>query len=333
MKNAIEVRPYRRLFRAPLRTAHGLWTERRGFLIRITGEDGEHGYGEVAPTPWLGSETLEEAAAFLEAFAAGAGTGSRNLGAISRLPACRFAIDSAMTDLRQGAAELPIRPLEVAALLPAGSASLEALRVGFETGYRTFKWKIGVESPAAEREIFRTLHAAAPPSARFRLDANAGLSAEEAREWMRLLEEIEVQYLEQPLPAEHFPEMKKLAEEFRTPIALDESIGNARQFATVHNRGWKGLYVVKPAIFGAMREAVALLPALRPRLIFSSAFETSIGFEGVLRWASRWQADGVAAGLGTGSLLEEDGLFLHPRGPRIIRGLIDPARVWATAAP
>lgn len=329
MRNAIEVRSYRRLFRAPLRTAHGPWTERRGFLIRITGEDGEHGYGEVAPTPWLGSETVEEAAAFLRAFAAGAG----KLGAISGLPACRFALDSAMTDLRQGAAELPIRPLEVAALLPAGSASLEALREGFDAGYRTFKWKIGVESPAAEREIFRALHAAAPPSTQFRLDANAGLSPEEAREWLRLLDEIEVQYLEQPLPAEQFTEMKQLAEKFRTPIALDESIGNARQFEEAHNRGWKGLYVIKPAIFGAMREAMALLPALRPRLIFSSVFETSVGFEGALRWASRWQADGVAAGLGTGALLEEDGLFLHPRGPKTIRGLIDPARVWEAAVP
>ncbi|MEX2382823.1 MAG: o-succinylbenzoate synthase [Opitutales bacterium] len=331
MKSNVEIRSYCRTFREPLRTAHGLWTERRGFLIRITGEDGEHGYGEVAPTPWLGSETLEEAADFLRAFASRAGKGSRNLGAISQLPACRFGIDSAMAELRQTAVDLPIRPIEVAALLPPGSAGLDALERGFQAGYRTFKWKIGVESAELERGIFRELRASAPPAAQFRLDANGGLSPDDAREWLKLLEETEIQYLEQPLPPENFAEMKTLATEFRTPIALDESIGNARQFEAVHNRGWKGLYVVKPALFGAMREGVALLPALRPRLIFSSAFETSIGFEAVLRWASRWQADGVAAGLGTGGFLEDDKLFIHPPGPKIIRGLIDSARVWEAA--
>lgn len=330
MKNRIEIRSYSRSFREPLRTAHGSWTRREGFLIRITGEDGAQGYGEAAPVPWLGSETVEEAGEFLRAFAAGTENGARALGAISRLPACRFAIDAALSLLRQEEAHLPIRPLEVAGLLPAGEESLEALEEKSAAGYKTFKWKIGVQPGGAEREIFRELRARAP-EARFRLDANGSLTLDEARVWLELLDETEAEFLEQPLPPEQFAEMNQLTGEFRTAIALDESVGNARQFDEAYQRGWKGLFVIKPALFGAMREGLALLPALRPRLIMSSVFETSIGFEAVLRWASRWHADGLAAGLGTGEVLKDDGLFLHPGGPKIIRGLVDGARVWEAA--
>lgn len=331
MKLQIELRPYRRRFRQPLRTAHGLWSERRGFLLRLTGEEGQHGYGEAAPAPWLGSETLEEAEAFLRSLAAGDRLDPGALGRIGELPACRFAIDSAMIDLRSATADLPVRPLELAALLPAGREALAVAREKFAAGYRAFKWKIGVEAPSLEREIFGEMIAASPPEARYRLDANGGLSPEEAREWLKLSDETGVELLEQPLPAEQYEEMAALELEFATPLALDESIGNGRQFQKAHRRGWRGLYVVKPAMFGAMREAVALFPPLRPRLIFSSAFETSIGFESVLRWASRWQADGVAAGLGTGALLEDDGLFLHPQGPKVIRGLVNLEKVWSAA--
>lgn len=337
MKLQVEVRPYRRSFQRPLTTSGGdaeadaprLWSERRGFLIRLTGEDGTHGYGEVAPVPWLGSETLDEAADFLRAFRAG--TGGAAAGAIGRLPACRFAIDSAMADLRQETAALPIRPIEVAALLPSGSGCLEVMKERWGAGFRTFKWKIGVEPGPVEREIFRELRASAPEEARFRVDANGGLSLEEAQAWLPLLDESGAEFMEQPLPPARFDQMLDLVKTYRTPIALDESIGGARQFEEAHRRGWRGLYVLKPALFGAMREGAALLPPLRPRLVFSSVFETSIGFEAVLRWASRWQAEGAAAGLGTDDFMAKDGLFVHPTGPKIIRGLVDLARVWDRA--
>ena len=45
----------------PLRTAHGVWAEREGLIIRLEDESGAVGYGEIAPIPWFGTETLAEA--------------------------------------------------------------------------------------------------------------------------------------------------------------------------------------------------------------------------------------------------------------------------------
>src|SRR5690625_4321025 len=326
MKHRVEVRRYRRFFLHPLETAHGTWSEREGFLIRIENAEGEAGFGEVAPIPWLGSETIEEAETFLRAFA---GDGERKrLGSISELPACRFGIDSAMAALREERKDFPVRRVSVAALLPAGEAAFEVFSNRIEAGFSTFKWKSGGEDLKIEQEIFRELLKKAPSETRFRLDGNAGLSRAETIEWLEFFEDHEVEFLEQPLPDEEFDEMNRMLAAFRTPIALDESVGNARAFEKAHNRGWRGLYVVKPSLFGAMREAESLLPALRPRLIFSSSFETSVGFESVLRWASRWQPEERAAGIGTGGYLSEDRLFTHPKTPVLIPGLVDLSKIW-----
>src|SRR5947209_11370937 len=49
---------YRLPFRAPVRTAHGLWSEREGFLVRAESESGGIGFGEVAPVAGFGSESV-----------------------------------------------------------------------------------------------------------------------------------------------------------------------------------------------------------------------------------------------------------------------------------
>src|SRR5262245_24918545 len=61
MRYRFQYRRYRLPFRAVVRTAHGPWAEREGLLVRVEGEGrGTVGYGEAAPIPWFGTETVEE---------------------------------------------------------------------------------------------------------------------------------------------------------------------------------------------------------------------------------------------------------------------------------
>src|SRR5882757_4517022 len=60
MRYRFQFRRYRLPFRAPVRTAHGLWAERDGVIVRLDGETGSAGYGEAAPIPWFGTETIDE---------------------------------------------------------------------------------------------------------------------------------------------------------------------------------------------------------------------------------------------------------------------------------
>ena len=112
-------RRYTLPFKKPVRTAHGLWTERQGVIVRIEAESGAIGYGEVAPIPSFGTETLAEAEAALAAL--GDRIEPEWISRISpRLSCTRHGLSEALA----AAQALPTAPtgstdyLAVAALLP-----------------------------------------------------------------------------------------------------------------------------------------------------------------------------------------------------------------------
>src|ERR1700722_17420326 len=134
MTYRLSVRPYRLPFRMPVRTAHGVWREREGLIVRL--EDGEHvGWGEVAPVPGFGDEKIEEASAFCRSL--GTETNEEGLErAPDRFACLRNALAAAreeLADLGLAKSECPSgwgrRSLAVAALLPAGREVVPALNL------------------------------------------------------------------------------------------------------------------------------------------------------------------------------------------------------------
>src|SRR5688572_2390799 len=60
MRLRLLYRRYRIPFRTPIRTAHGPWSEREGFIVRLEDDAGRVGFGEAAPIPHFGTETADE---------------------------------------------------------------------------------------------------------------------------------------------------------------------------------------------------------------------------------------------------------------------------------
>src|SRR5687768_1045776 len=67
MRFRFQYRRYRLPFRAAVRTAHGVWSEREGVVVKLERhvegggvEKRRVGFGEAAPIPWFGTETVEE---------------------------------------------------------------------------------------------------------------------------------------------------------------------------------------------------------------------------------------------------------------------------------
>jgi O-succinylbenzoate synthase len=323
MEHRLEWKPYCRPFRTPLRTAHGEWAEREGLLVRLEA-DGEVGYGEIAPLESFGTESVLEAAEFLDALAEDPG-----LEVPPQFVCTRFALDCAGGALRKA----PKRTLHVSGLLPAGITAYAALQTLLEKGFTTFKWKIGVEPMEVERqlcaELFKLLHGRGI----LRLDANAGLSYEETEEWLAFLEDYPVEYLEQPMEPGNEASMAVLAERYAVPIALDESLCGPGALLGFTGLFPKGPFVVKPSLIGSVESYQAWRSFHSGvRVIYSSAFETAIGIEAVLRLAAQDESSSEAVGFGTLELFpHDDVLGGHPYGPTLTAGTMttgDYEAIW-----
>ena len=308
-------RPYRRPFKTPLENVRGPWAVREGIIVRLEDAAGRLGFGEIAPLEGFGTESMADALKYC------ASLGDRTDGAVlsatpPQLPCCAFALESALEVLNDGAADPEDRRVEICALLPAGSLVLDALDGLAEQGFRTFKWKIGIEELANEQNIFREIVRSLPDGSRLRLDGNGRFAQAEAEAWLRLCDECRVEFFEQPLSPEHSSELLKFAREFKTPIALDESVAGLDSLKKAVDGDWPGLLVVKPSIMGSPAAFRKWWPDCACPLIFSSAFETAIGYQAGLRLAAEAGSPGHASGFGISGFFPDDGLHLHGTGPQ-----------------
>jgi len=293
-----QVKPYCRPFRKPLTTAHGLWTMRRGLLVRVGSPSLGWGYGEVAPIPWFGSETLAAAIACLATLPPPV-----HLPPIPpALPACRFGLEAAWQGLHQPAPAPPaFPPAQVCALLPRGDAALTTWHPLWQRGHRVFKTKVGIAPLTQEQQWVEALAAALPPGGQLRLDANGGLDPEQTASWLRLCDRLNAQHspssphapiiahLEQPLPPPRFDTLLGLTRQFRTPIALDESVATLADLVACHRRGWRGAVVIKPGIAGFASQIQRFCRRHRLRPVFSSVLETGVGRNAALQLAHQVQ--------------------------------------------
>lgn len=300
-----EFRPYRRAFRQPLQTSQGMWAIREGIILRLSNAQGQTSYGEIAPIPWFGSETLAAALNFCHQLSGQ--INSATIAAIpANLPACQFGFESALENLVG-----PVSPPPAIAqslLLPSGNAALDAWKPFWEEGYRTFKWKIGVTELPRELEICKALSLDLPPGAKLRLDANGGLTPQQTIAWLEACRAFPIEFLEQPLPPTDFATMLDLSERYPTPIALDESIASLEQLRTCYNQGWRSIFVIKPAILGSPGNLRTFCQTHPIDAVFSSALETEIGRQAGLRLAAKLGNPDRAVGYGTSHWFQDSGV-------------------------
>jgi len=239
-----DFRSYSFLLTKPLVTNHGSWEVRSGIILRLReklqddlesslkdyqenriGVDQNQNtsskitYGEIAPIPWFGSETLEAALKFCQELPSQI-TSQEIKNIPDRLPATQFGFSSAIETLLSGSLNSPLlkddwnnlnspllkdncnnlnSPLlkegwggsindpqiTYSYLLPTGKAALSAWQKPWQDGYRTFKWKIGVANLQQELEQLHQLINTLPAGAKLRLDANGSLNLAQAHLWLQ----------------------------------------------------------------------------------------------------------------------------------------------------
>jgi o-succinylbenzoate synthase len=319
---------YRRSFRIPVRTSHGPWSAREGILVRLEREDGRCGFGEIAPIERFGTETLAGALAWCASLGARADR-ARVEEIPNGLPCCAAAVAAAMAGL-EGTAPADFPPLPVAGLLPAGGAAFETLARAVDAGFTTFKLKIGTGDFSAEHTHVDRIVARLPAKGCVRLDANGGLDAHSATRWLDAAQAWPVEFVEQPLPPAAERDLVRLAEDHGVTVALDESVRSADDIKRWRDHGWRGVFVLKPALAGAPDDWLREVRIAPTQFVFSSGLETGIGAAAGLRLAV---AAGTtrALGYGVSAFFDDDGLDGGVAQPTITPGdltAMNPETIW-----
>lgn len=337
MSFRFDYRRYRLPFRTPMRAANRNWLEREGWIVRLEAEGAGIGWGEVAPIPEFGTEELEEDAEAVRVF--GKSVTQAEIASIpGKLTCLRAGLQAAVSDASAGQTGDDARRvpefLPVAALLPSGRRVLAAAAPLVESGFRVFKWKVGVADLGDELGLLDDLLAAMPAGSKLRLDANGAWDRRQAERWLERCADRPIEFVEQPVAA-GAPGSEDLllglAGDYPTPLALDESLVRAGDVDRWLGAGWPGIFVVKPSLFGGADGALGQLAAVKARVVFSSALETAVGARSALRTAFAWPGPQLALGFGVWPLFADprfDGPAAAPFVRRTDVEQIDPEVVW-----
>jgi L-Ala-D/L-Glu epimerase len=321
----LEMREFRLPLRAALATAHGPQVAVEGVRLLVRSADGGFGLGEVTPLPAFGTETQHEAVQALGAFRLGCSPETLQdvalaLSALVHLPAARAGVEMALLDFlarRQGVAVArllgasSVQPVRVNALL-RGETAIEAAteaREAVALGFGTLKLKVGAGSADADAAKLEAVRDMVGPSTRLRVDANGGWTEAEARLRLPRLAKVDLEYVEQPVPAKDIAGLRRLRR--LLPVAADEALGIAGA-CTLLLEGAEGpaadLLILKLPVLGGVLPALRLAARARAHgvgAVVTSAMDGSVaraaGAHLALALGGAW-----AHGLATGTLLLED---------------------------
>ncbi|MBL8830059.1 MAG: mandelate racemase/muconate lactonizing enzyme family protein [Planctomycetaceae bacterium] len=204
-------------------------------IVRIDTDAGLTGWGEhnVNFLPNLsGRRMTADARAFL------VGRDPLNLNAFHRdcplETRLKSGLELALLDICGKAANQPvaqllggiIRPrVELAACMGIQSYERagEIASLYVEQGFTTLKTKAGSDMQE-DLDMVRGIHDAVGNKLKLRIDPNRAYTTQQGAELAKRLEPYELEYLEQPIPAEPLAEARWLREQSRTPLALNESV-------------------------------------------------------------------------------------------------------------
>jgi O-succinylbenzoate synthase len=305
-------------------------TEREGWIVELT-QDGQTGYGEIAPLPGFSVETAEEAGLQaqlqLELWVKGT-----EFTYDEQYPSVAFALSMAVCELK---GELPQEGNYFAAPLCTGDPDgMMPLLNMIPSERKVAKVKVGMYEPIRDGMIVN-LFLESMPELMLRLDSNRSWTAEQASKFASYINPSfrhRIEYLEEPCkePGKSF----SFAIETGIAIAWDETLQQAVRepgFDLTQLTGAK-VIVIKPTLIGSVPRCISLIEQANRQgmgVVISSSIESSLALNQLARLA-KWQTPDQVPGLDTMRFYQAQLEVTWPGCELPVQSLADQELVWSS---
>lgn len=301
--------PYRLPLRRPWVAASATLTERRGWLIELTNDDGITGWGDCAPLPSSGEAGLTHCLAALERLI------QTRAPDASDPPEVRWAFETAVFDIEAKRRGLPLARLlgaenlavpVNAALGPLDDGCAERASAAVAQGFAIGKIKVGIAPVEEELARLRELATALKGRLRLRLDANRAWSDSNAECMLTGIADLPIDGVEEPLATPSCAALARLQEAVPYPLAVDESLPTLGLDELLSSRAVQR-FVIKPARIGGMSSTLDLAKQAREagvEVVLTSVVDSAVGVTAAAHLAAA--LGGPAHGLATSGWLAED---------------------------
>lgn len=239
-----EAIPFRIPLKHPFSIASGTLTHSNHVIVRMTDDNGRVGWGETTTFHSVYGYDQKSLYYVLKdhLIPAVIGMDPSDLATLHQrmdlaIPfnlMAKCGIDLAAYDLSAQAANLPLSGIignqwtnRIPTIAAIGITSLEETvaqaKSYVERGFRVLKAKIGLDADEDLKRL-RVIRKAVGEEVLLRVDANQGYDLATAIRLLDPLDELNLEWIEQPLPYWDLDGLRTLTAKSRTPIAVDESI-------------------------------------------------------------------------------------------------------------
>ncbi len=238
----------------PFIVSYHTYRDMPSIIVKMESDDGHIGFGEAVADEHVTGETWESTYSLLKNTLAPLLIG-QNPGEFERIhdrmnktvygaPAAKAAIDIACHDLVAKKLGVPVYQLiggryhdrfpitHVLSIQEPSAMAEEAVRKVSE-GYHSFKMKVG-KQVGQDIERIRAVRSAVGNEIAIRVDVNQGwVNSANALRALPFLEELQIDWLEQPVMADDLDGMAELKKKARLPLMVDEGLKSIKDMREV----------------------------------------------------------------------------------------------------
>ncbi len=351
----VHYQPYKLNFRFAAGTSRGILSDKTSWLIKIY-DDAEPtvvGIGECGPLDGLSIDARPDFEDTLQSICQSFNRldleiYSWNISIIieqligNQWPSIRFGFESAMLDYLNGGKRILFandfvsqqKKIPINGLVWMGSHEemLRQVDDKIRAGYDTIKLKIGAIDFEEECAVLGYIRRHfSSDEITLRVDANGAFDASNVHTKLKRLAEYNLHSIEQPIQPGQLELMTELCEVSPVPIALDEELIGAFDYAEKRRllKHLKPQFIVlKPTLLGGFeltREWIETAQRLDIGWWITSALESNIGLNAIAQFTAEFD-NALPQGLGTGQLYHNN--IPSPLGIAEGHLLYDPLQSW-----